>query len=96
MPEDCFTCQLKEEGFCNLTNELANDICKRNNDCPLIPLPEHHGRLIDADKMKQNRHMGDDCNNCPMDWKTCHYIRGFAKEDFCIWIDDEPTVVEAE
>lgn len=47
MPEDCFSCRLKEEGFCNLTDEVANDIYKRNDDCPLIELPEKHGRLID-------------------------------------------------
>ena len=51
MPEDCFSCRLKEEGFCNLTDEVANDIYKRNDDCPLIELPEKHGRLIDADEM---------------------------------------------
>lgn len=36
LPEDCFTCPLKEEGSCNLTYELATDICKRNNNCPLF------------------------------------------------------------
>ena len=49
LPEDCFSCPLKEEGFCNLTNAYAVNLYKRNSDCPLIPLPEHHSRLIDAD-----------------------------------------------
>ena len=51
MPEDCFSCRLKEEGFCNLTDAVANDIYKRNDDCPLVELPEKHGRLIDADAL---------------------------------------------
>ena len=49
MPEDCFSCPLKEEGFCNITNAYAGRINKRNSDCPLVELPEHHSRLIDAD-----------------------------------------------
>jgi len=50
-PEDCFSCPLKEEGFCNITNAYAVKINKRNSDCPLVELPEHHGRLIDADAL---------------------------------------------
>lgn len=46
MPEDCFSCPLKEEGFCNITNAYAAQIYKRNSDCPLVELPE---RLTDDD-----------------------------------------------
>lgn len=52
MPEDCFSCPLREEGFCNITKEYAGKLYERNGDCPLVELPEHHGRLIDADEMK--------------------------------------------
>ena len=52
MPEDCFSCPLKEEGFCNITNAYAGEINERNSDCPLVELPEHHRRLIDADELK--------------------------------------------
>lgn len=51
MPEDCFSCQLKEEGFCNITNVYAGGINERNSDCPLVEIPETHGRLVDADKL---------------------------------------------
>lgn len=79
MPEDCFSCWLKEEGFCNLTNEVANDIYKRNDDCPLIELPKKYGRLIDADALI------DDCKkylnrlNPSRDGKECtriHWLIG--------------------
>ena len=56
MPEDCFSCPLKEEGFCNITNAYATQIYKRNSDCPLVELPEHHGRLIDADALAAESH----------------------------------------
>ena len=49
MPEDCFSCPLKEEGYCNITNAYAVLINERNSDCPLVELPEYHGRLIDTD-----------------------------------------------
>ena len=52
MPEDCFSCPLKEEGFCNITNAYAAQIYKRNSDCPLVELPEHHGRLIDEQEIR--------------------------------------------
>lgn len=52
IPEDCFSCLLKEEGFCNITNAYAVEINERNSDCPLVEIPETHGRLIDADKLK--------------------------------------------
>ena len=51
MPEDCFSCPLKEEGFCNITNAYAGEINERNSDCPLVELPEHHGRIIDEDEI---------------------------------------------
>lgn len=96
MPKDCFSCPLKEEGFCNITNAYAAQIYKRNSDCPLVELPEHHGKLIDVDEMKLNLTMGDDCNTCDEDWKHCQYDREYSKMDFCGWIDDQPIVVEAE
>ncbi len=52
MPEDCFSCPLKEEGFCNITNAYAGQIYERNSDCPLVELPEHHGRLIDENEVR--------------------------------------------
>lgn len=57
MPEDCFSCPLKEEEFCNITNAYAGRINERNGDCPLVELPEHHGRLVDADYLE--KHAGE-------------------------------------
>lgn len=53
MPEDCFSCPLKEEGFCNITNAYAGNIYEKNSDCPLVKLPEHHGRLFDVDEVEK-------------------------------------------
>jgi hypothetical protein len=48
MPEDCFSCPLKEEGYCNLTKAYAGQIYKRNSDCPLVELPEARGDVTYA------------------------------------------------
>lgn len=52
MPGDCLSCPLKEEGFCNITNAYAVRINERNSDCPLVDIPEHHGRLIDENEVR--------------------------------------------
>ena len=83
IPEDCFSCPLKEEGFCNITNAYAGQIYKRNSDCPLVELPGHHGRLVDADELKTAFPRCD--NN--MDIKIAS-VRAT--------INHMPTIVEAE
>ena len=50
-------------------------------------------RPIDADALKEDLRMGKECDiDCPTDWKACHYDRIYAKQDFCEWIDDAPTI----
>lgn len=47
IPENCMKCGL----MCALRHfNILND--NRPDGCPLIELPEHHGRLIDADDMR--------------------------------------------
>ena len=58
MPMNCDECPLGEyedcEWFaCSPINMAYRHIaqCDRLDDCPLVELPEHHGRLIDADAL---------------------------------------------
>ena len=89
MPEDCFSCPLKEEGFCNITNAYAGQIYERDSDCPLIELPEHHGRLIDADEFKEHIY------TCATNGRLLHTIFSDVAE-FMEAVDDVTTIVEAE
>ena len=50
LPEDCDSCWLPGKD-CNLW--LQTDVGERHKDCPLRPLPEKHGRLIDADEIEK-------------------------------------------
>ena len=56
MPRNCLECGIKEweEGFneyeCPFNEILCLSIGKQD-DCPLVELPEKHGRLIDGDAL---------------------------------------------
>lgn len=49
-------------------------------------------RLIDADKLKQDHFMGDECETCINDVGRCQNWHVYTKMDFCGWIDDALTV----
>lgn len=50
-------------------------------------------RLIDADAMKERLGMAHECDDCD-DPRACRYDSIYTKRDFCLCIDDEPTVEE--
>lgn len=49
-------------------------------------------RLIDADTLKADYGMADECKECRTNVRTCEYDRTYTKMDFCGWLDDAPTV----
>lgn len=49
-------------------------------------------RLIDADALKADYGMADDCKDCRTGYRSCEYDRIYSKMDFCGWIDDAETV----
>ena len=51
MPEYCYDCPCHngESGYCQLYKDGYLSCIERPAKCPLVPLPEGHGRLIDAD-----------------------------------------------
>lgn len=60
MPKKCYGCFEEYHpvnllsGTCKLTGESTDGFAyKRREDCPLIDVPEPHGRLIDADRLKK-------------------------------------------
>ena len=65
-----------------------------------VSVPTPHGRLIDADKFKADYSMKNDCAECEKELRyssrSCEYDRIYSKMDFCEWIDNAPTIIEAE
>lgn len=54
MPNNVFDCPLNSFGICNLSQDETHCDCigdSRPEWCPLVPLPEGHGRLVDLDKL---------------------------------------------
>lgn len=48
MPDHCWECWLMRNLKCGACGEIIPSTGKRNH-CPLVALPDHHGRLVDAD-----------------------------------------------
>ena len=105
MPKNCRACRLKMncddcEGFecvclplhtqIGYLNDLLTD--KRRDDCPLAPVPEPHGRLIDeTDVIKHFVELAND----PWNQNVCtSWSNAFAEAagDIC----DMPTIIKAE
>ena len=49
-------------------------------------------RTIDADALKKDLNMAENCDECPTNWKECEYDTVYSKKDFCQWLDDAPTI----
>ena len=92
MPNSCDGCRLRAIALarCQITMKSTShfptgkpmDQTKRPKWCPLVGIPEKHGRLIDADKL-----MDDVKKN-----SASYFADDFARE----WVDVQPTVIEAE
>ena len=55
IPKNCAECPVALCGkYCRINKTYTTYIALpiRPEHCPLVELPEHHGRLIDADEMK--------------------------------------------
>lgn len=91
MPKSCYTCRLLYEGVTNNCSPLClaggflideeEMIDMTDKRCPLVEVPPH-GRLIDADELKNDIHYTDDFYETPFVW----------------WDDilESPTVIHAD
>lgn len=91
MPENCCECQLRQEDydtgeeFCPFTGVECLSIGRQDN-CPIIcSIPEGHGRLVDAEKLKERS-----VHFCETEY-TFDFDAVFVEE-----IDEAPTIVPAE
>jgi hypothetical protein len=100
MPETCVQCDLKrydQERIWtdNGTELLGAWVCKRTDEiiwntqrgenCPLVPLPEGHGRLGDLDSILKEKYI----------IKPGDLLAEVTVVDAC-YISNAPTIIEAE
>lgn len=96
MPGKCEHCPLADSagiGLCRIEKRFWDPDPGqplRPDWCPLRPLPEKHGRLIDVDDME--RFMS---NTVQGDIRDYPYSDTFWDLAFK-WLDSRPTIVEAE
>ena len=86
IPKNCAECPVALSGkYCriNKTNTTYIKLPIRPDHCPLVELPEHHGRLIDADAT---------CADLDTVNPKYQYWINWAKRA----IDSQPIIVEAE
>lgn len=97
MPKSCESCRVT----CELW--IMHKPGQRHPDCPLLPLPEKHGRLIDADAFKsmcrENVESLRDTlmlpHILPHEKEMLELLTG-AIESLCLDLDEAHTIVEAE
>ena len=88
MPKNCAECPVALSGkYCriNKTHTTYIKLPIRPDHCPLVEIPEKHGRLIDADELKKEYPKDTDWEY-PVN--TNQYV--------CETIDEAKTVLEAE
>lgn len=99
MPQMCTECEIRDEEE-NYWGEIVSLTCpiirknvedygwrgkrKRHEDCPLVEVPEPHGRLIDADKLLKRKGDAYDSNG--------HLLYAVGTGS----IVNAPTVIDAE
>ena len=97
MPRNCFLCLFHKSIYCEITGICTNSA----QGCPLIEIPPH-GRLIDADKLRESiKESIDECH------KWCDEVEGnemYARVsqslgtfvECSLRVKAAPTVIEAE
>ena len=97
MPRGCSKCKLFGEYGCPFIGAVGMALTRgeRNEDCPLIEVPDGHGRLIDADDFERS-----ECNSCD---GSCELVEcdclSCCKEcrcDFMKDIRDAQTIIPAD
>lgn len=92
MPKCCAYCEIQYDGVCEMnTVESIDDIAYdgRPDWCPLVELPEKHGRLVDVDYLKEHIYA------CATNGRPLHSIFSDISE-FMDAVDSIPTIIEAE
>lgn len=107
MPSCCSECELNYDclGCSAIRNDSAFDRygfdmdTERFPNCPLRPLPQKHGRLIDADAFKTmcREAVRDICDEVflPQDIEKVRVLSEVT-ENLCLDLDEAPAIVEAE
>ena len=95
MPTQCGNCPMSTNARrCTILWREFGDPSERLEDCPLIPLPEGHGRLIDAEELRKAMyHEAFETDSHMQKWESGCWIRYRMFERN---LETVPTIVPAE
>ena len=101
MPKNCKLCRLFDRPVCCYLGAIVSTpqytdpiVGKRHEQCPLISVPTPHGRLIDADEIKED--ITTEMVNLFLDGMK-GTPRSIENQRWALnRLDDAPTVIEAE
>ena len=105
-PENCSECFFWSicpcladfDDYSSILDAVSDGDLVRHEGCPIYPLPEGHGRLIDADAVCKDIVLYRDVETCEAERgnNTQHLERAYgANETLCI-VCDAPTIIPAE
>ena len=102
MPENCIKCPLQFGGWCYASPPEIDERVAPTVDeaweqgkpdwCPLVALPDHHGRLVDADALEKA--VAGMVPYAIDDASSSAYTDGIGAAYYLI--SDAPTIVESE
>ena len=95
IPKNCNSCLFDDGVHCMAyprSEDLVYDISDgKPNWCPLVPVPPH-GRLIDADALRELYEEWENDKAAGIDIDKCHVPTPVIRQN----IDDAPTIIPAE
>ena len=106
MPENCYQCRFYNSpcAQCRIIGRtymnMSNQPSIRPEWCPVVEVPTPHGRLIDADELKERiaatYYSQEEKDQAPRD--DIPWMNGCNTKvkEVCGMTDDAPTVIEAE
>ena len=97
MPTNVADCPLNTFGFCNLAHDSNHTYCigdSRPEWCPLVPLPEGHGRLGDLDALFEKMYHLSDNEGAHKDSHVDDDL--ILRDSACYLIEKATTIIEAD
>lgn len=98
MPGSCRKCQVMVGTFCQILNidvdPFYDGETRRNRKCPLVEIPEKHGRLIDADELWERMLKYTDNEGAKFPYGDDDSL--IHRDSACFMIENAATIIEAE
>ena len=93
MPDHCWECWLMRNLICGASGELIPSSGKREH-CPIVALPDKHGRLGDLDELWERMLKYTDNEGAKMPYGDDDSL--IHRDSVCFMIESADTIIEAE